>query len=179
MSRHFKISLILTLIGSLGLLYLYHFMASNIEARFPSKSKPLPTQDKEIVSYNQKTHILTVQTATKTIKEYAKNPEVEIGKNGSVKVDRHLAGFENEPFMGAGLMLGGPRFFLGDNVFHLSRFDVQASVGIPFSKQTSFIRLYGGFGYNFYSNTSINVSVNPIAAAQRVPDLAVFLSTRF
>jgi hypothetical protein len=183
MSKHFKISCALILLGSLGLLYVYHRLAQRIKTVFPGLEKHtvavLPSNDKEEVSFNEKTHEVSVVTATKTIKEYAKNPVVEIRKDGSVVVDRHLIGFENEPFMGAGLILDGPRFFLGDNMFHLSRFDVQTSVGIPFNNQVGFLRLYGGFGYNFWSHTSINVAVNPIAAAQKVPDVAIFLSTRF
>lgn len=139
----------------------------------------LPKGIKEQVTFNEKTHTLTVQTKTKTITEYAKNPKVQFTDLGTVVIDRHLAGFENEPFMGVGLVLSGPRFFVGDNVFHLSRFDVQASVGVPFEKQTGFLRLYTGFGYEFWSNTSLNISVNPIAAAQALPDVALFLSTRF
>lgn len=181
MTKHFKISCVAILIGSLGLLFVYHYIAQRIKTVFPGLAKTvtvLPSNDKEQVSFNEKTHTLTVFLPGRTIREYAKNPTVELRKNGDVVVSRHLAGLEDEPFMGAGLMLQGPRFFLGDNVFHLSRFDVQLSFGVPFTGQTGFLKPYGGFGYNFWSNTSINVSVNPIAAAQRIPDVTLFISTR-
>lgn len=180
-SKHFKISCVLLVIVSLGLWFVYHTIARRVGNMMglAHTTTVLPSKDKERVEFNEKTHMLTVQTKNKTITEYAKNPIVEIRKDGSVVVQRHLIGLENEPFMGIGLMLQGPRFFVGDNIFHLSRFDVQASIGVPFEKQTGFLRLYAGLGWNFYSNTSINVSVNPLAVAQAIPDVALFLSTRF
>jgi hypothetical protein len=183
MSNHFKISCAAILIGTVALLFVYHYLSQHVEQLIPGlrprAATVLPLKDKELVSYNEKTHTLTVQTPNKTVTEYAKNPIVELRKNGDVVIGRHLAGFENEWFMGVGLVLSGPRFFVGDNLLHLSRFDVQASVGVPFEKQTGFIRLYAGLGWNFYSNTSLNLSVNPLAAAQAIPDVALFLSTRF
>ena len=42
----------------------------------------LPVNDKEEVSFNEKTHTITVQTTKGAVKEYAKNPTVEIRKDG-------------------------------------------------------------------------------------------------
>lgn len=182
MSKHFKISCAAILIGTVALLFVYHYFSQQIKRLVqspPRTSSVLPKNDTERVEFNEKTHTLTVQTKTKTITEYAKNPTVEIRKDGSVVISRHLAGFENEWFMGVGLVLSGPRFFVGDNLLHLSRFDVQASVGVPFEKQTGFLRLYAGFGYNLYSNSSLNLAINPLKMTSGIPDIALFLSVRF
>lgn len=139
----------------------------------------LPVNDKEEVSFNEKTHTLTVQTEKSTVKEYAKNPTVEIRKDGSVAITRHLAGLESVPFLGAGITFEGPRLFLGDSFFHIGRLDLNVSIGVPFSSQTAFIRPYVGLGYEVYDNTNLNLVVNPLGAAQSKPDLALFVSLKF
>jgi len=169
-SKHFKFSALCLLILSLGLWFVYRKIARRInEGRGGQVHTPtvLPQQDKERISYDEKTHTLEIQTATKdgktkTVKEYARNPVVEIRKNGSVVVQRHLTGFENEPFLGVGYADTG-RFFVGDNLLHLSRFDVVGAVAFTTNHRFTCVQPFVGVGYNLYHNTSVNLVVNPLS----------------
>lgn len=139
----------------------------------------LPKDTKERVSFNEKTHILTVTTLKGTITEYARNPEVFIRNNGDVVINRHLLGLERDWFMGLGYA-DCPRIFLGVNLFHFSRFDIHASLGGASDSSRVLFKPYLGVGYNFWSNTSVNVSANPINfGVPYKPDIAVFLSVKF
>ena len=138
----------------------------------------LPPGVTEKVTYNEKTHTLTVVTPTKTVTEYAKNPDVQLRKGGDVVINRHLTGFEQDFFLGVGYSDCG-RIFLGLNFFHFSRFDVNVSLGGVPDDRRVLIKPYLGVGYNVYSNTSLNVAANPIAVALSRPDIAVFVSIKF
>jgi hypothetical protein len=137
----------------------------------------LPSNVKERIAFNEKTHTLTVQTATKTTTEYARNPDIQILKNGEVKVDRHLSGFENEPFLGGGYADTG-RLFLGDNVFHFGRLDLMGAVGWTPDNRYSAIKAYAGINYLVYSNTSVGLGLNPITLAEQKIEIAGFISVR-
>ena len=143
-----------------------------------SATPVLPKQDKELISFNEKTHEITIQTAVKTIKEYAKNPVVEIRKDGSVDVSRHLAGFENGWFIGGGYADTG-RLFLGDNVFHVGRFDLMGTIGWTPDNRYSAVRAFAGVNYLVYSNTSIGIMFNPVTlAVNHKPELGVLVSVK-
>ena len=184
LSKHFKISLGIIALAAIVLFVGYRYVSQRIMRGGTTGTSParppfvLPKNDKETVSFNEKTHVLTVVTATKTIKEYAKSPEVEIRKDGSAVVSRHLTGFENEPFIGFGYSDTG-RVFLGDNICHVARLDLLLSVSwTPVNRVIAF-KPYAGIGYNFYHNTSVNLAVNPTMIITKVPDVAGFVSVRF
>lgn len=181
LSKHFKISCAVILAASLALVFVYRRIAQRVTTVFPGLTKPvavLPKADKERIAINEKTHTLTVQTAKQTIVEYAKNPVVEIKKDGSVNVTRHLTGFENEPFIGFGYSDTG-RIFIGDNLYHFGRFDGFGSIAwTPVNSVVAF-KAYIGVGYNFYHNTSANLAMDPGIAITRTPDIAGFVSVRF
>lgn len=182
MTNHFKISLGIVFIAAVALIGGYEYVLHRIDGKLPvfeHRAVPvLPKNDKETVSFNEKTHVLTVVTATKTVKEYAKSPEVEIRKDGSVMVSRHLTGFENEPFIGFGYSDTG-RVFIGDNLFHFSRFDLVGAVSWTPSANAIAFKPYMGFGWNCYHNTSINLALNPLFTLQnRSIDISGFVSIR-
>lgn len=180
MTKHFKCSLILLLIAAVSLIGGYQWLKQRLNGGLLGtafKVPPpvvLPKADKELVSYNDKTHRLTIVTADKTIIEYAKNPTVEIRKNGDVVVARHLLGFETESFLGLGYA-SRPTVFVGADIFHFSRLDIHGEIGFD----TSSIRPYIGIGYNVWSNTSLNVSLNPFNLVAVKPDVAVFVALKF
>jgi hypothetical protein len=184
LSKHFKISLGIIALVAIGLFVGYRYVLHRIagisqtaKAVSPCPSV-LPKADKERITFNEKTHILTVQTAKGMVKEYAKNPVVDIHKDGGASISRHLTGFENEPFIGFGYSDTG-RIFLGDNVFHFSRFDLVGAISwTPVASAVSF-KVYTGIGYNFYHNTSVNLALNPAMVVTKTPDIAGFISVRF
>ena len=181
LSNHFKHSLkvlggvILVLLGSY--FWLKHHIIKAYEASHPVIT--LPKNVKERVSFNEKTHIVTVITSKGTIRQYARNPQVDITTFDTVLINRHLTGFETQWFMGIGYA-DCTRVFLGMNFFHLGRFDLNGSIaGVPDDTKV-FLKSYAGIGYNFYSNTSINVAINPINVILRDrPDIAGFVSIKF
>lgn len=180
MTKHFKISCATVLIMSLGLWFIYYRLAQQIKDSVPGlahTSSVLPQNVKERIVYDEKTHMLTVQTKESSVKEYAKTPVVEITKNGEIKVIRHVAGFENEPFLGGGYADAG-RIFIGTNYFHFSRFDLIGAIGWTPDVRYSAVQPFVGIGYNLYHNTSLNVSVNPISLAQQKVEIAGFVSIR-
>jgi hypothetical protein len=139
----------------------------------------LPAKDTETVTYDSKKHVVTVVTAKGTTSEYANNPEVEIRKGGDVVIDRHLLGFENDWFFGAGYS-DTTRLFLGDNFYHIYRFNFNGSIGgVPDSTKV-YVRPYLGVGYNVWSNTSINLGIDPVnLLLGEKPGLAGFISVSF
>jgi hypothetical protein len=163
LSRHFKISVGLLALLSLLLFGLYRYVAMRIKEVVPSRpTSVLPKNDKELVSFNEKTHTLTVITAQKTVKEYAVNPVVELRQNGDVVIQRHLAGLSFDPFLGGGYADTG-RLFFGANFLHLSRLNVGGAVGWTADNRYASVQPFLSIGYNVYSNTSINGTLAPLS----------------
>lgn len=153
-------------------------MVGSVSSGTRDRATPvLPKNDKEEVAFNEKTHILTVVTSSHTLREYAANPEVEIRKDGTVKVDRHLAGFENSPFLGAGYADTG-RILIGDNLLHFGRLDLSVSLGWTPDNRYPAVRGFVGIGYNVYSNTSINLGIDTSVIVTKTPVIAGFISVR-
>jgi hypothetical protein len=143
-----------------------------------SATPVLPKQDKELISFNEKTHEVTVQTATKTIKEYANNPVVEIRKDGSVSVSRHLAGFENNLFIGAGYGDTG-RILLGDNLAHFGRIDLGGAIAWSPDANAVAFKPVLTLGYNVWDNVSVGVGVNALSGLQtKGVDMIGFISVK-
>jgi hypothetical protein len=178
MTKHFKLSLAFLLAAALAVFGGFEWVKHRLMGDLPGiHSRPpvvLPKNDKEVISFNERRHIVSVTTAKGTIREYAKNPTIEIRKDGTVKIDRHLVGFEIEPFMGFGYA-SRPVVFLGADVFHFSHLELNGSIGFT----SNSLAIYTGVGYNFWGNTSLNVSVNPIGIIASKPDIALFVSVKF
>jgi hypothetical protein len=143
----------------------------------------LPKNDKEQVSFNENTHTLTIQTLqsngkTKTVKEFAYNPVISLTKDNKVVVNRHLMSVGVNPFLGGGYADTG-RLFVGANVLSISRFSLGGAIGWTPDNRYTAIHPYFSLGYNVYSNTSINLCVNPLSELQaKGLELGGFVSVR-
>jgi len=117
----------------------------------------LRPQDKERVSYNSTSHILTVTTDKGTTRSYTRNLNILVEKNGTVIIKKRLVGFERAPFMAIGASFDGLSLkrngYLGLNLVELWRFDIGPALAIG----EIGVRPLAQIQYNFYSNTSIMV----------------------
>src|SRR5215510_1178603 len=59
----------------------------------------LPKDDREVVTYDEKRHRVSVTTESGTTTAYSRNPTVEVRKDGTIRVDAHLWGRELRPFL--------------------------------------------------------------------------------
>lgn len=178
MSPHMKHSLKLLGGGAIVLLGAYLWLAHHIRDIIVPPRAVLPRNDKEIVAYDENHHVLAVTTEQGTTRTYSRNPTVEIRKDGTVKVDGHSWGLELRPFLGAGYSDAG-RVYTGCQAFYFRQFDMSASLGWVVVSRKLLLQPTLAVGYNFWSNTSINVGANPVSfiGAQK-PEIAVFLSVR-
>lgn len=181
-SHHFKHSIrligVAVLLALGAFLWLLHRLNRDTSGYVPPGAVLGPHITERVV-FNEKKHTLTVTTRKKTIKEYAKNPDVQITDKGDVILGRHLAGFENDWFMGAGYADCG-RLFIGANVFHFGRFNLLGTVGFAPDTSKTLLRVYAGVGYNIWSNTSINVALDPVnLILSYPPQVAGFISVKF
>lgn len=133
-----------------------------------------PGQAEKIV-VNPANHTIEIVTPKKTTTTYLPDRPTQIieNKDGSVTIVDHKFGVENRPFFGAGGAFDGtPRVYVGSDVFYFHRLDL--GVGINTNPaELKDVRVNLSLGYNFYSNTSIALSVDN----HRVPGL--FLKVRF
>jgi hypothetical protein len=176
MSRHFKLTIGLIALLS-GLLFLsYRYLRQKLGGVPMRPPTILKTKDVQAIKVDSVHHTITIQTPTGTKTEYARNPVIHIQKNGVVTIDRNLLGLELQPFLGVGYS-DTTRLFLGMNGLHMGRFDIHGELGGVPDDTKVLIRPYIGLGYNFWSNTSLNMSVNPLTI-YTVPQVAVFVSVR-
>jgi hypothetical protein len=119
-----------------------------------------------------------VTTASGSVSKYSRSPDVEIRKDGSIKVDDNAWGLETRPFLAVGYSDTG-RAYVGCNLFYIHQFDAAASLGWTADANKPAIQPMLSLGWNFWSNTSLNVGANPLPfILQRKPEIAVFLSVR-
>lgn len=135
----------------------------------------LATDERELVSFNEKTHRVTVVTSSAIVKMYARNPTVRVKKDGRVTVDRHLFGLEARPFIGVGYS-DTTRALLGFEPFYWGAFDASISLGASLDKQYVFAKPYAAIGYNCWGNLSVNAGVNPAGIKQL--DVILFISVK-
>lgn len=132
-----------------GWLALWHVIA-----RLP-QGVVLRPQDRERVTYNSTSHILTVTTAKGTTKSYTRSPDILIEKNGTVIVKKHLAGLEYAPFMGIGISFDGLSLkkngYVGLNLVNVWRFDFGPALAVGEIGVRPLLQLQ----YNIISNTNI------------------------
>ena len=133
-----------------------------------------PNQAEKIV-VNPQNHTIEIVTPKKTTTTYLPDRPTQIieNKDGTITVVDHKFGAEVKPYLGVGGALDGtPRVHLGSDVFYFHRLDL--GLGLDFNptllKDT---RVGLNLSYNFYSNTSIALSVDN----HHVP--GVFLKVRF
>jgi len=177
-SSHFKRSLaVLAALATLlfgGYLWLKH----HIHDVIVPKQITLPRNDKELVTYNENRHTVTVTTAKGTTQAYSRNPSVEIRKDGTVKIDNHAWGLELRPFLGFGYSDTG-RTYAGIQGFYFHQFDASASFGWTADANKPLFQPMLAIGWNFWSNASLNIGANPVPfLVQRKPEIAAFVSVR-
>lgn len=180
LSDHFKHSLkaigAALLVGVGTFLYLKH-KVERVVALFPNipHRSGLRSDERELVTFNEKTHRVIVETSSGTVKMYARNPTVRIKKDGRVTVDRHMFGFEARPFIGVGYA-DTTRALLGFEPFYAGAFDASASLGVALDRQYVLAKPYIAIGYNCWSNLSVNAGVNPTGIKQL--DIILFMSVK-
>ena len=178
-TKQFKISVGLLAFLSLLLFGLYKYVAMRLAKSDSTHSVAvLPNKDKERITFNEKTHVLMVQTSKGTIKEYAKNPDIQIQKDETVKINRHLSGFENNLFIGAGYGDTG-RILLGDNLVHFGRIDLGGAIAWSPDANVVAFKPVLTLGYNVWDNVSVGVGVNALSGLQtKGVDMIGFVSIK-
>jgi hypothetical protein len=181
LSNHFKHSLKLIAVVLVLLFGAYGYLTYRVRVAVSSykAQHDLPANVKGRMSFNENTHILTVVTKKKTVREYARNPIVTVTEDDKVIIERHVVGFENQFFLGVGYSDCG-RVFIGDNFYHVGRFDLFGTLGIAPDTTQTVVKVYAGIGYNVWSNTSLNIGIDPVNAILSYrPAVAGFVSVRF
>jgi hypothetical protein len=177
-SDHFKHSLKILGVMCVLLLGSYLWLKHKIHNIFVPPQVVLPRNDKEIVKYNENTHTITVTTAKGTTTQYSRNPNVEIRKDGTVKVDTYLWGTELRPILGVGYSDTG-RAYTGYQLLYIRQFDFGPAIGWTADNRKAMFQPIVFGGWNFYSNTSLSVGMNPLTyILQQPPIVAVFLNVR-
>jgi hypothetical protein len=177
-SKHFKNMIVgLVVIASL-LRIMYFWLEIHIHDVIVPHQMTLPKNDKETIVYNENRHEIGITTPTGTKWRYSRNPEVEIQKDGTVKVDTHLWGTELRPFLGLGYSDTG-RVYMGTDLLYFRQFDAAASFGWTADNRKPAFQPMLSLGWNFYSNTSLNIGANPLPIMLHTkPEIAVFISVR-
>lgn len=156
----------------------YFWLAHRIHDIVVPPQITLPSNDKAVITYDENRHRIGQTTATGTIWQYSRNPNVEIRKDGTVKVNTHTWGTELRPFLGVGYSDTG-RAYTGCYLFYFRQFDVGASFGWTADNRRPAFQPMLSISYNVWSNTSINVGINPLTATGlSKPEPAIFLSVR-
>ena len=177
-STHFKHSL--AVIAALVALLLgdYIWLKHKIHDVIVPPQITLPKNDKELITYNENRHTITVTTSKGTVTKYSRSPSVEIRKDGTVKVDANAWGMELRPFLGIGYSDTG-RAYIGCNLFYFHQFDAATSFGWTADNTKPVFQPMLSLGWNFWSNTSLSIGANPIPfILQHKPEFSVFLSVR-
>ncbi len=157
-STHFRWSIGLVALISISLLLAFLWIQRRIAGvvnRTVSPATILRKQDKEAVSYNSRTHELTIITSSSTVKEYTRDPVIHIQKDGKIKIDKKLFGLECSPFIGVGY---SDRFqtYLGLNLVDFWRLDG----GIALAYSPGSTRPLLSVGYNVYGNMNLGLGVD-------------------
>ena len=156
MSTHFTHSLAVLVTAAVLLVAGWFGVRHLLDIQAGSVPYALGKNDKEIISYNSASHILTQTTATGTTKTYVRNPEIVVGKNGSVSVKKHSFGLEHDPYIGIGGSYDGLSFdrnaYLGLNLVNAWRFDLGPALALSSTRVRPVLML----GYNVWSNTSVS-----------------------
>jgi hypothetical protein len=178
LSDHFKHSLKAITAIAILLLGAYLWLRHRIHDIIVPPHVTLPKNDSELITYNENRHTITVTTPRGTETTYGRNPTVEVRKDGTVKVDANAWGAELRPFLGVGYSDTG-RAYTGCYLFYFHQFDAGASFGWTADANRPAFQPMLSISYNFWSNTSINLGINPLTIARlSKPEPAIFLSVR-
>lgn len=132
----------------------------------PNPAAILPSNDKEQLIINPKTHqLIILQSGQKNKIETLPDriSKIDILKNGDVKVTAQQFGFESHPFIGIGLGQG-VRGYIGDDLLYLKKVDLGLGVVTPrlFVSNPDLTDIRAGVfaSYNFWSNTRVTFGVD-------------------
>ena len=179
MTPHFKWSMGIIGVVAAILLGLFVWLQSRLNRIVHLPTVPanaaLAADERELISFNEKTHRVMVTTSSGTIKMYARNPTVRIKKDGRVVVDRHLFGFESRLLLGGGFS-DTSRLMLGYMPVYWGAFDASLNVGVTWDHRYVAIKPYIAAGYNFYGNAALNLGINP--AGLKELDGVLFISVK-
>jgi hypothetical protein len=178
-SDHFKFSLkIIAVIGAI-LLGAFLWFKHKVERTIVLLSIPghtgLRSDEQELITFNEKTHRIIIETSSGTVKMYARNPTVRVKKDGRITVDRHMFGFEARPIIGVGYS-DTTRGLLGFEPFYWGAFDASVAIGVSLDHQYVFAKPYISAGYNCWGNLSVNAGVNPTGLKDL--DFVLFMSVK-
>lgn len=130
------------------------------------------------VIVNPQAHTLTVLTPghSETLFLPSRPSDIIVYEDGHTKIEVSEYGFEEQPFLGPGFGDGKGRVYLGLNQFYFKRADFFWALGLGTNYTVQPII---GIGYNFWSNTSINIGLNPVnSILEEKPEYGVFLSVK-
>lgn len=180
-SDHFKHSL-KVIAAAIAVLFIVFFWLkhklSNSDHN-PPKVFHLPADDRETISYDEKHHVISVTTEKGTTSGYSRNPMVEVRKDGQVVIHRHMLGLESGFFMGLGYA-DVARMYFGVDFAYWWKLDLGVAVGLAATKDATALEPVISLGYNVYSNTSLNLGLNPLSLLPtRKPEVAGFVSVKF
>jgi hypothetical protein len=133
-----------------------------------------PNQAEKIV-VNPENHTIEVVTSKKTTTTYLPDRPTQIieNKDGTITVIDHKFGTELRPYGGIGGAFDGtPRVHVGVDFYYIYKFDLGGGLDTNPSNWRD-VRADLNLSYNFWSNTSIAVSVDN----HKVP--GIFLKFRF
>jgi hypothetical protein len=177
-STHFKNSIKALVVLAALLLAAYLYLKHRIHDVMVPPQLSLPKNDKETIVYNENRHEIGITTSSGTTWQYSRNPEVEVRKDGTIKVDTHMWGTELRPFLGIGYSDTG-RVYVGIYLFYFRQFDAGASFGWTADNRKNAFQPMLSLSYNVWSNTSINIGMNPVPIVlQTKPEIAGFISVR-
>jgi hypothetical protein len=125
-------------------------------------STTLQPGQKEKIVVDPTKHTITITTPDGTKSTYLPDRPTQIieNKDGSITVIDHKYGAELKPYLGAGGSLDGtPRLHIGADGFYFKRLDLGGGFDFnPTSIRDT--RLSVNASYNFYSNTSLALSID-------------------
>ncbi len=133
-----------------------------------------PNQAEKIV-VNPENHTIEIITPTKSTTTYLPDRPTQIieNKNGSITIVDHKYGAEMRPYLGIGGAFDGtPRVHVGADLWYFHKLDLGLGLDTNPSNLKD-VRANLNLSYNFWSNTSIAVSVDN----HKVP--GIFLKLRF
>src|SRR5260221_3578106 len=115
----------------------------------------LPANVSKRIQYDNRRHeLITIDSSGNARKQFAKSPIIDINKDGSVSISRHLWGIEHEPYIGLGYG-SDIRICLGVDVVYVNRLNL----GFGLTSNSKNLRLYTALNYNIWSNTGLMIGI--------------------
>lgn len=135
----------------------------------------LPAQTQERVMYDEVRHQVTLQTRTGTRSFFSHDsPAVNVQRNGTVIIRPSRCGLEHRAYWGIGFS-DTLRCTIGGQFAYAYVFDAGVGVSLALLRSQKFLEPNLSLGWNFYRNTSLTATVNPL----QFSTVGLYLVTRF